>query len=277
MIDYSSPMTEEFIRTGKCASCPIIDMHAHMFNAYETIMLPDTAEKQLAEMDRAGVELSVFCSHDALFGGFPFFDEDLAVAKRWPDRFKMYQVVFSPDCDPERDLPYWEKNPEIVGLKFHGDTYKVPLSDPRHTPYFDFADERKLPILFHTWGGSAYDGAEEAEKILEKWHSFTFIVGHSFRGTPEEAIRLAKLYPNVVLELTAVLSQQGMVDSFVEAGLEDRIVFGVDCPWFSYPFGIGALLSARMTDEQRRKIFYKNALTVLRKAGVDLPEKLKNL
>lgn len=277
MIDYTSELTEEFLRTGKCASCPIIDLHAHMFNCYECPMLLTEPEQQLAAMDRSNVALALFCSHDALYVGPTAYERDIAVAKRWPDRFRMYQVVYSPDCDPARDLAMWEANDVIAGFKFHGDTYRVPISDPRHTPYWEFADARKLPVLNHTWGGSPYNGVGEAEKILDRYHDLTFIAGHSFRGEPKEAIRLAQKYPNLVLELTAVLSQQGMVDSFVDAGLEDRIVFGVDAPWFSYPFGIGALLSAQITDEVRRKILYKNALTVLRKANTDLPDNLKHL
>ena len=277
MIDYTSALTEEFLRTGKCASCPMIDLHAHMFNLFECPMLLTEPEQQLKAMDRSNVALALFCSHDALCIGPAGVARDIEVAKRWPDRYRVYQAVFSPDCDPARDLAIWEANDVIAGFKFHGDNLRVPISDPRHTPYWEFADARKLPVLNHTWAGSPYCGIEEAEKILDRYHDLTFIAGHSFRGDTKGAIRLAQKYPNLVLELTAVLSQQGMVDSFVDAGLEDRIVFGVDAPWFSYPFGIGALLSARITDEVRRKILYKNALAVLRKANTDLPDSLKNL
>lgn len=276
MIDYTSPLTEEFLRTGKSVSCPIVDMHAHMFNCYECIMITDTADAQVAAMDASGVQLALFCSHDTLYGGYPYFDGDLAEAKKRPDRLRMYQVVYSPDCDPDRDLKYWEAHDEIAGLKFHCDTYQIPAYDSRHEPYYDFADARKLPVLFHTWGSSKYDGVEALERVLEKHQDMTAVIGHSFRDTSwKEAIRVAKTYPNVYLELTAVLSQQGMVDAFVEAGLGKKILFGVDAPWFSYPFGIGALLSARITDEDRRDILYRNAIGVLKRSGMVLPKRLE--
>ena len=273
MIDYTSPLTEDFLTNGKSADCPVIDLHAHMFNCYECNMLVDTPEKQVEKMDRSGVALALFCSHDCLYGGYPFFAEDRDVVKKYPDRFRMYQCVFSPDCDPKRDLAFADANREqVAGFKFHGDTYGIPISDPRHDPYFDYADSRKLPVLFHTWHGSPYNDAAQAREVLEKHHDFAFIAGHSFRGSFTAGIELANEYPNVYLELTAVLSQRGMLEGFVEAGLEDRLVFGVDAPWFSYDFGIGALLSADISDEVRRKILYKNALGILRNAEISLPE-----
>lgn len=275
MIDYASPMTRDFLTTG--SSVPIIDLHAHMFNCYECEMICDTPEKQIAAMDRSGVALAVMISHDALYGGYPYFDADLEAARKFPGRFLLYQCVYTPNLDPERDLAWFESHPEAVGFKFHADTYRVPLTDPVHDEYFSYADRHGLPVLFHTWGGSPYDGEKEGEKLLEKYPNMSFIAGHSFRDRPQEAIRLAKRYPNLYLEMTAVLSQRGVVDSFVKEGLEDRIVFGVDAPWFSYPFGIGALLSAEMTDEAREKILYKNALRILRKGGAPLPENLADL
>lgn len=273
MIDYDSDLTGTFLSCGKSAACPVIDMHAHMFDCYECNMLVDTPEKQLACMDRSGVELALFCSHDCLYGGYPFFKGDLNVVKRYPQRFRMYMCVFSPDLDPDRDISFAEEHRrEVIGLKFHGDTYRVPISDSRHDPYYEYADSRRLPVLFHTWHGSPNNGAAEAKKVLEKYHDFAFIAGHSFRGSFDDGVELARRYPNLYLELTAVLSQRGMLEHFVEAGLEDRILFGVDAPWFSYDFGIGALLSADITDEVRRKILYKNAAALLQRADVDLPD-----
>ena len=272
MLDYNSELTRDFLTKGKSEACPVIDLHAHMFNCYECNMLVDTPEKQLTVMDRSGVRLALFCSHDCLYGGYPFFEEDLGVVKRYPDRFRMYMCVFSPDCDPARDLAFAEAHRDAVaGLKFHGDTYRVPISDPRHEPYYDYADARRLPVLFHTWHGSPYCGAGEAEKVLKKHRDFAFIAGHSFRGSFTEGAALAKAYPNLYLELTAVLSQRGMLEHFVAERLEDRIVFGVDAPWFSYDFGVGALLSAEITDAVRRKILYENALKLLQRADISVP------
>jgi len=277
VIDYNSTLTEEFLRTGTCTDCPVIDMHAHMFNTCCGTMLPSTPELQVSSMDKSGVELALFCSHDALYEGFPAFQKDVDAARKFPDRLKVYQVVYSPDCDWGRDLAFSQTNPEIIGWKFHGDTYKIPIDDPIHNPYWEYADQHKMPVLVHTWNNSVWSGPSPARKVLEKWHNMPFIAGHSFRGQVQEAIRLAQEYPNLWLELTAVLSQRGMVEEFVDAGLEDRILFGVDAPWFSYSFAIGALLSAEISDDVRKKILYKNAVRLLQYSGIVLPQSLNRI
>ena len=37
----------------------------------------------------------------------------------------------------------------------------------------------------------------------------------------------------------------------------------MDLPWFSYHHGIGAVLSAEMTDDDRRNILYRNGKKLL--------------
>jgi len=50
-----SPIAQEFLETGRCASCPVIDCHGH-FGPYQGIYFPNvTPEAMIGTMDRAGV------------------------------------------------------------------------------------------------------------------------------------------------------------------------------------------------------------------------------
>jgi len=189
---------------------------------------------------------------------------DLEVARKYSKRFKAYHIVSSRQLEVEKDLERVENNRDMyVGFKFLCDYYRVPLSDARHTPYWEYADRHGLLVLCHTWGGSAYDGPEEAEKILSRYSNLVLIAGHSFHGQWDRAVELASRYPNLYLELTAVLDDRGALDLFVEKVGSERILFGTDLPWFSYYHGIGAILSARITDEDRQNIFYRNGEKLL--------------
>jgi predicted TIM-barrel fold metal-dependent hydrolase len=150
-----------------------------------------------------------------------------------------------------------------VGFKFLCDYYGVALSDKRHLPYWEYANDNRLLVLCHTWGQSPFDGPEEAEKILSKYPDLVLIAGHSFHGQWDKAVELASRYPNLYLELTAVLDDRGALELFVEKLGSERILFGVDLPWFSYYYGIGAVLSARISDEARRNILYRNGVKLL--------------
>lgn len=253
-------------------------MHAHMFGLSGAYMIADTPEKMLAYMDRANVRFAVFAGHGALFEGPVRIPDDLAVAKRYPDRFRLYHPVISPLCDPAADIGRFAGNDEYIGFKFLCDYYKTKLSDKKHTSYWKYMNENSLPALVHTWGKSEYDGISEAEKILDMYPDMSFMAGHSFYGDWDEAVRLAVKYRNLYLELTAVLPERGWVEKFIDAGLTRQIVFGTDAPWYSYEACIGALLAAEISEDDRRNILYQNACGILFRAGRchDLLEKMKD-
>ena len=54
--------------------------------------------------------------------------------------------------------------------------------------------------------------------------------------------------------------------------MSDRIVFGVDNPWFSYDAYTGSLISTGIGDDELKNILYRNAVRVLKRAGVTLPQ-----
>ena len=265
----SGPTLAQQIRENGRNVYPILDMHAHMGNHGKAFMSVNTPEEQLKYMDRAAVQCTAFIGHKALFVGPEGVYEDLAVAKRFPGRFKLYYPVVTPMLDDYPGLRMVEEHEEYIGLKFLCDYYGVTLSDPRHTPFWEYADARRLPVLVHTWKSDC-NGVAEAEKILKRFPNLTFIAGHSFRGDTPGAVRLAQEYENLYLELTAVLTWKGSLEQFAQAGLLSKVLFGVDAPWFSYEYSIGALLSADITDEQRKDILRRNALGVFNKAGIDI-------
>ncbi len=266
MLDKNSQLARKFWQEGRLADCPVYDMHAHMGSFYGGYIPLDTGEKVLEAMDWSNVPLCCFVSHSSSFAPQVGKESDLALARRYPDRFKLYHIVASQELDETGDLARLEENKEhYVGLKFLADYYKVPLSDKSHKPYWDYANEQKLLVLSHTWGGSRYNGLEEAEKILREYSDLIFIAGHSFHGQWQEAAALARKYTNLYLELTAVLDDRGALEILVDEAGSRQILFGVDMPWFSYDHGIGAVLSAKITDEDKRNIFYRNAQELLKR------------
>ncbi len=266
MLNADSNLAQSFWQEGSLKDCPVYDMHAHMGSFYGGYIPLDTPEQVLAAMQRSNVPLCCFVSHASSFAPQVGKEHDLAIAKKYPDSFKLYHIVASQELDQENDLERIENNKEhYVGLKFLADYYKVPLSHESHTAYWQYANANKLLVLSHTWGGSAYNGLAEAEKILALYPDLVFIAGHSFHGQWQEAAKLASKYPNLYLELTAVLDDRGALEILVNEAGSQQILFGVDMPWFSYDHGIGAVLSAKITDEDRKNIFYRNAQSILQR------------
>lgn len=266
MINKKSELAQRFWEAGKLDDCPILDFHGHMGDNGGIFLPGKTAGLMAGTMDRCNTLLTCFCGHETLFQPSVGQRKDMEVYHAFPDKFRLYHGVISRYTDPDGDLDRMERNRDMfVGFKFLCDYYGIPLSDSIHDPYWEYADKNRLLVLSHTWGGSKYNGGEEIERVLDKYPNLLFIAGHSLNGQWEEAVNLVRKYPNIYLELTAVLNIRGALDYFVEELGSKRILFGTDLPWFSTHHGIGAVLSARMTDDDRRNIFYGNGAKILKR------------
>jgi predicted TIM-barrel fold metal-dependent hydrolase len=266
MINSKSKLAQEFWEKGKLPNCPILDFHAHMGDDGGIFLPKRTPEAMIDTMDNCNTLLTCFSGHEALFMPTIGKKLDIDAAVKYPNKFKTYFTVVSRYLDYDNDIKLMEEYPNVfVGFKFLCDYYAVPLSDPVHDKYWEYANDNHLLVLSHTWGGSRYNGCEEAEKILNKYTDLVLIAGHSFHGEWDRAVELVKKYPNLYLELTAVLDDRGPLDMFVKEIGSERILFGTDLPWFSTHHGIGAVLSANMTDEDRRNIFYRNGARLLQR------------
>jgi len=258
---------DEFLKKGKLENFPIIDVHCHMGYFYGVHMPYSTPEIMAKRMEIAGIKLILFCHHYTLFEPEKGNTYNIEAVKKYPEKFKAYCGInpHYPDVI-KKDLRNFNKYRNIyAGFKLLPDYHKVPLSDEKYRPVFEFADENKLIILSHTWGGSIYDGADEVEKILKKYKDFTFILGHSIHGQWKKAIEIVKNYENVYLELCAVMDERGIIEKFLEEIGTDRILFGTDFPWFSHHYYIGALIGSGIGESDIRKILFENAEKLIKK------------
>jgi predicted TIM-barrel fold metal-dependent hydrolase len=266
VINGTSQLAQEFWQQGRLARCPILDFHAHMHDCAGLFLPRKAPEEMLRTMDACNSVLTLFAGHESLAHPGVGVEKDLEAARHYPDRFKAYHPVISRHLDPRADLKRMDDNPDLfAGFKFHPSWYGVPLSDSRHDPYWEYADARGLLVLSHTWGGSAVDGPDEVEKVLGKYHNLVFIAGHSFHTDWPRAAAFANEFPNFYAELTAVLDNRGGLEVLVEQAGSEKILFGTDLPWFSTHYGIGAVLSAEISDEDRLNVFYRNGEKLLRR------------
>jgi uncharacterized protein len=261
----SSPLAQAFWRDGRCDTCPVYDMHGHM-GVLNAIYFPrPDAPDMIRTMDSAGVRMLVFSHHGSLmspdFGHQPAID----AVRRFPDRLRAYLPVNG--AYPEQikaDLRLLDQYPDVfVGIKLLCDYHLVPMTADSYRPAWEIADERRLLVLSHTWGDSRYDGPSQVRTIAERYRNLRLLMGHSCSGAWDEAVGLANDYPNLFLELTAVLDDRGIIEKFVAGAGAHRMLFGTDLPWFDPHHGIGALLSAHISDDDRHLILHRNAEQLL--------------
>ncbi|MCK5805714.1 MAG: amidohydrolase family protein [Lentisphaeria bacterium] len=266
-------LAERFFAQPRLEDCPVYDLHGHMGPLQGARVPRCEPEQMIAAMDRAGVRLTVFCHHATLSSPDVGNEIAIGIVRRFPNRFRAYLGV-NPNWpeDIRRDVDRLDDHKDVfVGFKFLADYHKVPITDERCAPAWEKANAEGRPVLLHTWGGSAFDGPETVRVCAERWPNAQILMGHSCHGQWEQAGRLAAEFPNVYCELTAVLDDRGAVEILLDHAGAEKIVFGTDTPWFNHHNYIGALLGARMSDEDRRQILYRNALRILA-PFIDLPQ-----
>ncbi len=264
-----SALAREFWEYGKSERCPIYDMHGHM-GPWGAIYFPRGAvERVIGTMDECGVWTLVFSHRSALLAPDVGNQASIEAVRRYPDRLRAYCVI-NPNypAQAEADLARLEALPDVfVGLKFLSDYHKVVLTDPRYRPAWEYADAHGLLVLAHTWGHSPFDGPDVLREVAERYGGARLLLGHSCHGEWDAAVALARDFPNVYLELTAVFDDRGVIEKFVREAGAERLLFGTDLPWFDPHHAIGVLLSAEITDEDRHAICHRNAERLLGLAG----------
>jgi uncharacterized protein len=271
----NSPLAREFWEYGRSATCPVYDMHGHMGPIGSIYFPRGNPEQMIQTMDECGVKMLVFSHHMALFSPDISNRASIEAVRCFPDRLRAYCAI-NPNY-PENiaaDLATFEEHRDIyVGFKFLSDYHKVPVSDERYREAWEYADRQGLLLLMHTWGGSPYDGSAVLRRALEKYPNVRALLGHSCHGEWDAAVQLARDFPNVYLELTAVFDDRGAIEKFVDEAGSDRMLFGTDLPWFDPHHAIGVLLSAKISDEDRHNICHRNAERLLAPVikGITIP------
>lgn len=262
---HQSQLREAFYAHGRLPDCPVLDLHGHMGSFYGAHLPRCDTDGMVRAMERAGVKLLVFCHHATLFS--PDFGnaENIAAARRYPDRLRAYCGI-NPNYPgvARDDVETYDRHRDVyVGFKMLADYHGYPLTDDRYRPAWEKADADRLLVLIHTWGGSGLDGSAVVRRVAEKHPRARILLGHSCHGEWDQAIQLIKDFPNLYLELTAVLDERGILERFVAEAGSERVIYGTDFPWFNHHYYIGAVLGADMTDKDRHNILHRNAERLL--------------
>jgi len=259
-----TPLVQEFLREGRVADCPVIDMHTHP-DRFHSIYFPNPdMEGILASMERSGERLIAIAPHAALYD--PYYGNPLMVKmlQAQPERFRGYWCYnpHYPELLEEAKARVLD-TPGVIGYKLHPSTHQYPLSGDNYQPLLQWANVHRLMVLSHTWAG-AECSADACRWVAERYPELIFIMGHSCYPEFDKAFALARDFPNFYLELTACERMPAFVDRAVREVGAHKLLFGTDLPWFDPNFSIGCVLFADITDDDRRAILYGNAKKLLR-------------
>jgi predicted TIM-barrel fold metal-dependent hydrolase len=191
-------------------------------------------------------------------------------------------------CASDRLIPFACVNPHLVsspreelrrcldklgmrGLKLAPTYAHFYPNDTSLYPMYALAEERRIPVMFHT-GSSVFKGSKIKfgepvllDDVAVDFPDMTILLVHSGRGFwYDQAAFLARLHPNVYMEI-AGLPPQKLMTYFPELErLSDKVVFGSDWPGLpSLKKNIDDILALPISDDAKGRILCGNAAHLL--------------
>lgn len=250
-----------------------IDAHAHVY------FTDDSPETQLDFADRLNIEKLVISRPMAPGSkGLPeeFIecnDLVLKAMKKYPDR-----LIGQPTINPRYQKASLEEinrcmGEGMVGLKVYN---HVKINDPLFFPIIEKFIDLNMIILMHVGIGKSritYDPTEPENvsipsdfvDVAQRYPEAMFQFAHLAGGEDwEDACKALQDSPNVYVDISGSNNDANIVDFAVQYLGEDRLFFGCDNSFYQ---GVGHVLSANLTEGQRKKIFFDNYNQILRKSG----------
>lgn len=284
-----------FAQREKRPRPPIIDMHmhAHPANRFGKVGLPNpvTGKPSAATTDEALLQAALVAMRRYNIVK-AFASSFLESVERWraaaPDR-----IVGGAQIDVGIPIPGVERLRRDflsgrLGLLGEVGNQYLGLSpdDTTLEPYFALAEELDIPVGIHT-GISAPDTPYQCcpkfrvglgnplllEEVLIRHPKMRVYLMHAGYPYLQETIALMSVYPQVYAD-TSVINWiiprrefHAYLEALMRAGLGKRLMFGSD--QMIWPEAIGMAIegieSARfLTHQQKRDIFYNNAVRFLR-------------
>jgi uncharacterized protein len=139
-----------------------------------------------------------------------------------------------------------------------------PGDGPNLMAVYEFAEEHKMLVINHAWTDS------EIRKIAERFKGVEFIFAH-YGGGFQDAVMRA--FPNVNANIWNY-GRMGWLDKGIKKLGAKRFMLGSDGFLNSLSVGIGPIIFANVSDEDKRLMLGLNIARLLDKVGA-LPEGIK--
>ena len=247
-------------------STPIIDFHAHAGN-WTNRAFPDDPEVYIKQMDITGVDRT--CMNCIWFGDANWANNLVhnRFVSAYPDRFIGVAFVtphYPEECIYELDRSFDELNFKV--LKLYPDYYGQSSDADGYKPIFEWANQKEIPIMCHGRYGTDAPGTTQLkryEKFTKDYPKIKWVIAHAGGGTELDSVKTAKELPNIWLETCGSGNPLYAVSYAVNHGLSDRLLFGSDMPIMDYRNQIAKVITADISNDDKKKILGLNAIKLL--------------
>ncbi|MEX2512062.1 MAG: amidohydrolase family protein [Cyclobacteriaceae bacterium] len=165
----------------------------------------------------------------------------------------------------------------MVGTRLYN---QVKINDPMYYPIIERLTELKMIVFMHGEcqlgvGGyrMKYDAGklpststpEDFVEVAKRYPETNFQFAHIGGGGDWECMcKTFENYPNIYVDTGGSNNEENLIDFAIKYLGEDRLFFGTDNSFYQ---SVGKVLSSKLTEKQKKKLFFENYNNILRKGG----------
>lgn len=276
---------------------PIIDVHLHTDPPASAIGMPNPVTRARPASSASELRDAVIqeCQRynivRAILNGWPGTLQGWVDAD--PQRFIAAPMILKDTAQPVLDTATLRRQLKGGQAGAIGEIMAQHMGltpdDPVLEPYWALAEELDVPVMIHMgtgFPGTAYSGYPAfrlrlgnpmlLEEVLVKHPRLRVWVAHGGEPWTQETFALMRQYPQVYIDVATIDWIGGapgrpgfhaFLKQAVEGGFQKRIMFGSD--QMAWPDAIGLAIEGVdsapfLTPEQKRAIFYENAVAFFR-------------
>lgn len=151
-----------------------------------------------------------------------------------PVRLVAGLTVHPGDVDPLGTVVRGVDDLELKVLKLHCSVGDFSIADPRLDAVWEFAAERRLPVVVHV--GASVSGRTQASELRAlattagRHPQVVFVIAHCAYPASDEALEVMRRHPSVHADLTPVVDELVRWSDGTVHELSDRLLLGTDAP-----------------------------------------------
>jgi predicted TIM-barrel fold metal-dependent hydrolase len=249
----------------------IIDAHVHIGSLdtrsshFGSVPRIFSADDMIALMDRNGVDKVVANPLGHMLNDKDFEEKNneiVTAAKKYPDRIVPFTKV-NPWLENglqlfERAIREWG----CKGLKLHPITDSFQANDDMVFPFIERAAKFKIPVQIH----SHQPGSQPAliGDLADRFPEVTFIMAHMGMNLYKDAIFVARLFKNVILETSAQPWTHRICKLAVEQIGPNRLVWGSDAPLHHQEIEMKKVIMSALNEEEKKMVLGENIAHILK-------------
>lgn len=242
----------------------ILDAHAHLGDG-------DQPQKQyihhlppaevVAISKSIGIGAMVASCHRSLYGHVVEGNDRVMEYTREYPGYVYASLIYEPKNHEAcmAQIEKYRRESGFVGMKLHPPYTGTTLAGTDYDRLYEYCAREGILVACHTW--QSKDSAPGFfERALEKWPELQLQLCHmggSFQGCME-AIRLAKKYPHVYLDINGSLYSRIWLEELVKEAPFEKLVFGTDQTYNDPNIMLGRVLLSDLSDEQKQLLLCDN-------------------